>query len=351
MRQAQLEAMRCRFDAAAPHLEAVLQANPNNCLAWLMLADVHDATGNSLKAVRARYQAITRAQASGRWLDRETTEPALFDTVRRHADTLTRTHREALFGAYQQIRDAHGARSVVRVDHALSVHLGERVDAPLDARQRPKFFYFPGLPAGPYHDPYLHPWAGTLRDAWSDMRNEALALLRDDTHFESFLGLKPGVAAPGYVGGRNPFASWDAYFFFRRGRRFDANHLRCPKTSAALEAVDLCRVGNQAPEVCFSLLRPQTTIERHYGVTNTRLVLHVPLVVPPDCALNVINIGAHAWQPGELMMFDDTYEHEAWNRSDSPRLIVLMDCWNPYLTPPERDAVKLLVEAIDAIEN
>ena len=50
-------------------------------------------------------------------------------------------------------------------------------------------------------------------------------------------------------------------------------------------------------------------------------------------------------------MFDDTYRHEAWNHSDDPRLIVLMDCWNPHLTPPERGAVKLLIEAIDSLEN
>jgi aspartate beta-hydroxylase len=118
-----------------------------------------------------------------------------------------------------------------------------------------------------------------------------------------------------------------------------------------LESIELCRVGNQAPEVCFSVIRPQSTIMRHYGVTNTRLVMHLPLVVPPGCALNVIDAGEHHWKPGELMMFDDTFQHEAWNTSDEPRLIVLMDCWNPHLTLPEKQAVKLLVEAIDSIEN
>ncbi len=82
-----------------------------------------------------------------------------------------------------------------------------------------------------------------------------------------------------------------------------------------------------------------------------RLVFHLPLVVPPDCALNVIDGGAHHWQEGEPMMFDDTFQHEAWNRSDRPRLILLMDCWNPHLTLPEREAVKRLVEAIDDIEQ
>ena len=51
------------------------------------------------------------------------------------------------------------------------------------------------------------------------------------------------------------------------------------------------------------------------------------------------------------MMFDDTYQHEAWNRSDQDRMILLMDCWNPHLTQPERLTIKTLIEAIDFIEN
>jgi aspartyl/asparaginyl beta-hydroxylase (cupin superfamily) len=65
----------------------------------------------------------------------------------------------------------------------------------------------------------------------------------------------------------------------------------------------------------------------------------------------VVDHGEHHWKEGELMMFDDTFLHEAWNRSGEPRLIVLMDCWNPHLTEPEKAAVKQLVEAIDAFEN
>ena len=148
-----------------------------------------------------------------------------------------------------------------------------------------------------------------------------------------------------------PRASWDAYFFYRHGQRQDDSLARCPKTAAVLNAIALCHVERQAPEVCFSVIRPQSTIVAHYGVTNTRLVMHLPLIVPPGCALNIIGVGEHHWQEGEPMMFDDTYQHEAWNPTDAPRLILLMDCWNPHLTAPEKQAVKQLVEAIDRFEN
>jgi aspartate beta-hydroxylase len=85
-------------------------------------------------------------------------------------------------------------------------------------------------------------------------------------------------------------------------------------------------------------------------VTNTRLVFHLPLIVPPDCALNVGGV-EHRWREGEPILFDDTFEHEAWNRSDQPRLILLMDCWNPHLTEAEKEASRHVIEAIDTIEH
>ncbi len=79
--------------------------------------------------------------------------------------------------------------------------------------------------------------------------------------------------------------------------------------------------------------------------------MHLPLLVPADCALNVIGAGEHHWREGELMMFDDTFQHEAWNRSDQYRVILLMDCWNPALTPVERRAVTQLIETIGALHR
>ena len=78
-------------------------------------------------------------------------------------------------------------------------------------------------------------------------------------------------------------------------------------------------------------------------------MFHLPLIVPPDCALNVGGV-EHRWREGEPILFDDTYEHEAWNRSGQPRLILLMDCWNPHLTEGEKEAARHVIEAIDAIE-
>jgi len=347
---AQVELVRGDPAAARVALEAVLGRQPRYLEAWLMLGEVCDVLGDTHSALRARHRLIVEANAQGRWLSPETIAPEWQHAVQRGVEAYRRDKRERLFEVYSEVRERHGAQALHRVERALTNYLSESPARPSDPNQRPQFFWFPDLPPGPYHDPMLQPWAATLRDAWREIRDEAAELLREDRDFVSFLGLKPGQMAPKSIGGAAANPAWDAYFFYRHGVRYDANHDRCPRTSALLESIELCRVARQAPEILFSLIRPQSSILPHYGVTNTRLVFHLPLVVPPDCALSVAGV-EHRWREGEPILFDDTYQHEAWNRSDRPRLILLMDCWNPHLTEAEKDAVRRVVEAIDAIEN
>ena len=89
--------------------------------------------------------------------------------------------------------------------------------------------------------------------------------------------------------------------------------------------------------------RPWYSVAEH-SVMASRLV-------PPDCALRLVDRGEHAWREGELLLFDDTYLHEAWNRSDRTRIVLLMDCWSPYLTPVEKEALVLLIEAIGGLHR
>ena len=79
--------------------------------------------------------------------------------------------------------------------------------------------------------------------------------------------------------------------------------------------------------------------------TNCRLTVHLPLVIPPHCALQVGN-HVRAWTPGELLIFDDTIEHAAWNDSDQPRAVLILDTWNPLLTEAERELVTALTAGV-----
>jgi aspartyl/asparaginyl beta-hydroxylase (cupin superfamily) len=96
----------------------------------------------------------------------------------------------------------------------------------------------------------------------------------------------------------------------------------------------------------FSILKPRTRIPPHTGVANTRLVLHLPLIVPEGCGFRVGG-ETRAWREGDAWVFDDTIEHEAWNDSDEPRAILICDVWSPHLSLWERERIAEVVAALD----
>jgi aspartyl/asparaginyl beta-hydroxylase (cupin superfamily) len=97
----------------------------------------------------------------------------------------------------------------------------------------------------------------------------------------------------------------------------------------------------------FSLLKPKTRIPPHCGVSNARLVAHLPLIVPPGCGFRVGN-DTREWVPGKAWVFDDTVEHEAWNDSAQLRVILMFDIWHPQLSGAERALVSAMSEGIHA---
>ncbi len=346
--QAALRAGAGRLGDAIAGLRTFVAGQPKSPLAWLLLGQMLDDAGARLGALRARFEALQRAHEAGAWQRPETTPPHMQALVAAAVRDV-HEHRGDIFrDLVDELRERHGADALARVERAVRGYLGDASIAPADPMQRPRFLYFPDLPATPFLDPMLQPWAPRLRDAFAVIRDEALSLLPGREGLEDFVQVREGDRIGNYLGGVEP--AWEAFFFYRHGERYDANHERCTRTSAVLESLDLCRIPGQTPEICFSVLKAGTHILPHHGVTNTRVVMHLPLIVPADCALNLVDRGTHAWRAGELVMFDDTYLHEAWNRSAAPRVILLMDCWNPHLTAVEREAVTRLAQTIGALD-
>jgi len=334
-----------RLDEARTTLARCLELAPKAYVARLQYAIALEQSGDAKTALPNFFGAIMQAQEQGRWMSDASTAPMLRAQVK-HAMRVTYEGRKRLFEALLAPHVArHGEAEMARVAKCLKIYLGEIPPNYPDTRQIPKFLYFPDLPAATYFDRKLFAWYEILESRWTDVRDEMKAVLHEPDALAPFLGDHPPEAMKSYLGGiENPV--WDAYFFYRHGDRFDAHHARCPLTSAALESLPtLVRIRDHAPEVCYSVLTPGTHILKHRGVTNTRLVTHLPLVIPQHCA---INVGGEekVWREGEVFSFDDTYEHEAWNRSDKTRVVMLMDVWNPYMTAAECEAVTGLIEGI-----
>lgn len=73
--------------------------------------------------------------------------------------------------------------------------------------------------------------------------------------------------------------------------------------------------------------------------------MHLPLIIPEDCAIRVGN-ETRAWSEGECLIFDDSFQHEAWNRSNQSRAVLILEVWNPQLTAVERQAVSAVLAVI-----
>ncbi len=174
-------------------------------------------------------------------------------------------------------------------------------------------------------DPHAFEFVEVLELAWTEVRQECLSLPRDS--------FEPWVQREMYGEG------WSVYGLIAFGERIDAALRVCPRTASLLERVPgLTTAG-------FSRMAPQTHIKPHVGWVHTVYRLHMGLVVPPDCALRVGD-ETRPWREGGCLIFDDTVEHEAWNRSRETRTVLLLDFLRPGISDASRDVAPPEVQAM-----
>ncbi|WP_294044223.1 aspartyl/asparaginyl beta-hydroxylase domain-containing protein [Sphingomonas sp.] len=206
--------------------------------------------------------------------------------------------------------------------------------------------HYPFLPADEFFDRSFFPWFAELEAKTGAIRAEALAMLTNRSE-----AIRPYVSQPAGAPenkwsplDNNP--DWSACFLWEFGRKNEAVCELCPETAAALAAVPQSHVPGKAPNAFFSILRPGAHIPPHTGVTNTRAIIHLPLVVPDGCTFRVGGETRH-WREGEAFAFDDTIEHEARNDSNQRRVLLIFDVWNPHLTEAERANLERLFAIVD----
>jgi aspartate beta-hydroxylase len=128
--------------------------------------------------------------------------------------------------------------------------------------------------------------------------------------------------------------------FYEQGRRNDYVCEQCPTIMSVLDN-DPC-VRRSAGLSYLSKMAPGTHVAAHQAGTNIRLRCHLALSIPPgDCAIRVGDEVRH-WEEGRCIVFDDTFEHEVWNRTDQERLVLLVDLWHPHLSSLEREGLEAI---------
>jgi hypothetical protein len=322
--------------AVMAHVARVVELDPANPYALVMAGEVQTRSGNDRAAIAWYERALNAAQ--GRQLP-----PDLIARLNRAAAT-----REAAFARFEA--EMMGALGDAGVDPAnAGPRFGEALQI-VSGRsqpylQQPTSFYYPRLPQIPFYDPAEFGWTAALAAALPAIRAEAEAVMAHGDGIAPYVEVDPDRPNKGHA--LLADARWSAFHLFRNGLPIADHAARCPATMAALAQAPLPRIAGTAPMALFSILAPHTHIPPHNGMLNTRLICHLPLIVPDGCRLRV---GAETRdvRAGEVLLFDDSIEHEAWNDSDAPRAILLFEVWRPELTEAERQALTVMFETVAA---
>ena len=234
-----------------------------------------------------------------------------------------------------------------RLDEALAILLGRKPLElpPVAYPQRPSIFHFPGLPPRPFYERGEFGWVPALEAETSAIRAEASALLAEGADFRPYVEGEKDRPQRDFHGLQGD-PSWTAFYLWKDGEPVAENAARCPRTAAAIRRVPLSAIGSRTPSVFFSLLRPGAHIPPHHGMLNSRLICHLPLIVPPGGWLRV---GAEKrnWEEGRLLIFDDSVEHEALNPAETLRVVLIFDIWRPELSAADRRGIAAIFDAID----
>ena len=362
------------FAAAVDHFLAAAQADPGEAALWMNLASAQrglsDAAGERAALDRALaidqrnlMAQIRMAQlqqrlgedqdAASSWSKVLALAAALTDIPAPLAETLADARRfvsdhQARFAAYIEAGVAEPLGSADptarrRFQACLDREFGRRIIH----QNHCSGLHYPFLPADEYFDRHHFPWMAQLEAQTEVIRAEFLAMVaRDGGNIRPYVRQDAGTPQNKWTA-LDGSLDWGAAFLWEYGVRNEAVCAACPQTVAALEALPRADIPGRAPSAFFSLLKPKSHIPAHTGVTNTRAIVHLPLIVPPGCFFRVGD-ETRAWEEGVAFAFDDTIDHEAWNESDHLRVVLIFDVWNPHLSLAEQQLLKQFYATADA---
>ncbi len=324
-------------------IDAALAIDPYFLPAMLAKASFYERTGASVMAANFYRYAVKFAPPEPHW------PPALRPQLL-HARAVSEAHAVAMEGelaaATQSLVSAMPGPAAERWREAASIMAGKTAPYTAQCNQ----LHVPRLPAIPFFDTAQFAWVPEIEAKTDVIRAELEAALQSaPDQFTPYVAYDAHAPVNQWKE-LNHSQRWSALQLWRGGQRVEANLTRCPQTAKALEQVEMAEIGGLCPNAMFSALAPHTAIPPHTGETNARVVAHLPLIVPDGCRYRV-GFEQRRWEVGKVLVFDDTLEHEAHNDSDELRVVLIFDIWNPYLSPPEREAARVMMDAARAMQS
>jgi len=179
------------------------------------------------------------------------------------------------------------------------------------------------VPTTPFLDPALLPWTAELEAHWREVREELDRVLAHHDALPNFQDISTDQATI------TDDDRWKTFFLWGFGFKSEANCARCPRTAELV---------GQVPGMTtafFSILSPGKHIGAHRGPYRGLLRYHLALRVPEPADAAGINVGGRVahWREGLSLLFDDGYEHFAWNGTDGVRVVLFMDVERPLRGP------------------
>lgn len=178
-------------------------------------------------------------------------------------------------------------------------------------------------PDTPVYDNALFPWVPQLEAAWRDVRVELDRVMTQRAAIPAFQDILKEVSL---IQSDN---QWQTFFLTGIGMDCRANAAHCPATMRLLRTIPNVKTA------FFSILAPGKHIPAHRGAYNGLLRLHLGLQVPEPNERCRVRIGdrIHQWHEGEVLIFDDTFDHEVWNDTDGYRVVLFVDFSRPLRAP------------------
>lgn len=320
-------------DVALQSVQRALAIEPRDFTALLMQASLLDQLGRP-----GAPQAWSHALAQKPDGDPPAHLASVIAQGERRVEEWNRT-REALLAEATASAEARATSDeVAKIQRFRS----NRLRRTRPYHSEPTDFHFPGLREREFHPRSQFPWLDELEAGTEMMLSELKAVMSAER-----AELVPYVQYDDHLPmdqwrPLNRSLDWTAIHLLENGKPVEANARHCPGTMKLMERLPQPNIPNSSPNAMFSLLAPGIRIPPHVGVSNARLVCHLPLIVPEGCWFRV---GAETrfWKTGEALVFDDSIEHEAMNPSDELRVVFIFDIWHPDLTEVEREAVAALV--------
>jgi beta-hydroxylase len=186
-----------------------------------------------------------------------------------------------------------------------------------------------------FFDTAQFPWTSTVEAQWKSIRAELDQVLMQPQLIPEFEQVSPhqrGLAA---------YGKWKTFFLFAYNQDIRENCMRCPETTRIAKSIP------GATTAFFSILGPKVRLHPHRGPFGGVLRYHLALKVPEPrtaCQIRVDNT-ITTWEEGRGLIFDDTFEHEAWNDTADDRVVLFVDFERPL--PPALGAInRLLIGAM-----